>query len=162
MDRPKITAVFQDGPLGCKFNHEGEVIAIKRGTQADAVPGLMKRDLLVSVGGVDTRGMTLKSIGKVLQEKGRPVTLVFERHKAWVRGENGLPELDRNMLRTMFCTHGQTDTLSLDAAEFFAFMQDLHKIRMSLEGRDLTGDFTSMKEHAQEMIDSHDNNDNGI
>ena len=39
-------------------------MAIKRGTQADKVPGLMKADLLVSVGDVDTRGMTLREIDK--------------------------------------------------------------------------------------------------
>ena len=77
MDHPKITAVFHDGPLGCKFNHEGEVIAIKRGTQADAVPGLMKRDLLVSVGAIgegSTGRVRCTQLERCVGSSGKPVT----------------------------------------------------------------------------------------
>jgi hypothetical protein len=121
----------------------------------------MKQDLLVSVGGVSTRGMTLKAIGKVLKETARPMELVFERHRRWARGENGLPALDHRMLRSVFSSHDKTGSASLDADEFFAFMEEIHKIRTSIEGKDLLRDFSSMKEHAQNLIDAHDDNDDG-
>ena len=36
-DNNTIIATFVDGPIGVKFNHEGEVIHIKQGTQAERV-----------------------------------------------------------------------------------------------------------------------------
>ena len=93
----------------------GQVVAIGRDTQGDRVKGLMKDDLLVSVGGVDTRGKTLREIGATIKASRRPVEFVFQRHTAWVRNKNGLPTLDRDMLKSIFKHHDSDGGMSLDA-----------------------------------------------
>ena len=123
-----ITAVFRKGPLGIKFNHEGEILAIRRGTQADAVPGLMDRDLLISVEGVDTRGISLKGIRAVIADAGRPATFVFARHKVWDRSGNGLPRLDRDMLLAVFTSHDKTGKMNW-IRRVLLFMVEIHRIR---------------------------------
>ena len=156
-----ITAVFRKGPLGIKFNHEGEILAIRRGTQADAVPGLMDRDLLISVEGVDTRGISLKGIRAVIADAGRPATFVFARHKVWDRSGNGLPRLDRDMLLAVFTSHDKTGKMKLDCDEFYSFMVEIHRIRTMMEGKDLRPLHENAKAQAQHLIDAHDDNEDG-
>ena len=155
-----ISAVFVEGPLGIKFDREGQISAIKRGTQADKVEGLMKMDLLVSVNGTNTRGMGLKKLSQTIQEAKRPAEFVFQRHKMWNRGENGLPSLDRDMLRAVFSHHDSDGSMSVDADEFAALMEEVHELRVKLEGKDLHP-LTNARDHAQELIDAHDDNDDG-
>ena len=91
-----IRAVFDEGPLGLKFNQQCEILLIKRGTQSDTVDGLTKDDLLIAVNDTAVQGFTLNQ-----------ATLTFQKHVNWLRGENGLPAYDSQMLQSMFQNYGK-------------------------------------------------------
>ncbi len=155
-----IVATFVDGPIGIKFNHEGEVVAIKQDTQACQVPGLMKDDRLVQVGDTNVEGQTLKQVMQVVAANPRPVDFVFKRHRNWDRGYNGLPEIDLEMLGILFNSHDTLGDGSLDAIGFANLMREVHDMAVAYQGRQ-PEPLEDVMEHAQDLIDAHDENDDG-
>ena len=115
---------------------EGEVVLIKKNTQAENVPGLSKDDLLITLAGKPTSGLSLKQIMAILMSESRPIEFVFERHKNWSRNKNGLPSVDQEMLNILFHTFDDTNTGSLDAAGFTEFMREVHEMAMAYTGRE--------------------------
>ena len=158
--RDKIVAKFVDGPIGIQFNHEGEIVMIKKGTQAENIPGLSKDDLLVSLAGRSTSGLSLKQIMQILMSEKRPIEFEFERHKNWSRNKNGLPSIDEEMLNILFHTFDDTDTGSLDVNGFTKFMKEVHEMAVAYTGRE-KDELEGAYDHAQDLIDAHDEDDDG-
>ena len=159
-DNNTIVAKFVDGPIGIQFNHEGEIVMIKKGTQAENIPGLSKDDLLVSLAGRSTSGLSLKQIMQILMSEKRPIVLEFERHKNWSRNKNGLPSIDEEMLNILFHTFDDTDTGSLDVNGFTEFMKEVHEMAVAYTGHE-TDELEGAYDHAQDLIDAHDEDDDG-
>lgn len=156
-----IRVVFRPGQIGVQLSHEGEISVILRDTQGDRVPGLMKGDLLLSVGGVDTRGMTLSAISKVLAGVPRPAEFVFERHKMWLPGDNGLPALDVDKLKALFERFDTDGNQSLDAEEFANFIIEVHRMAKEVSGKEELTDTFDPHGHAEELIEAHDEDEDG-
>lgn len=156
-DNNTIIAAFVDGPIGVKFNHEGEVIHIKQGTQAERVKGLSKDDILISVADTSTSGLSLKQIMQIVQREPRPITFVFERHTNWTRNQNGLPDVDQEMLNILFHTFDTANSGSLDAEGFAGFMKEVHDMAVAYTGRE-PEELEGAYDHAQDLIDAHDSN----
>ena len=74
-----LTAVFNDGPIGIKFNRELEVETIKKDSQANEIAGLSRGDWLVTIAGKDVKNQTFNSITDLLSTSIRPMELIFER-----------------------------------------------------------------------------------
>ena len=158
-----LRGTFEDGPLGIQFNHECEVLQIKRDSQGCKFVGLSKGDLLVEVGDTSVRGKTFRALMAILQNKERPVEVVFERHRAWERKEStGLPHVDWKQLQELFAIHEIPieNGGGVECAEFAAFMSEIHQMAMGKQGREPINhcDMASII-LAQRLIDAHDNND---
>ena len=151
-----IRAVFDEGPLGLKFNQQCEILLIKRGTQSDTVDGLTKDDLLIAVNDTAVQGFTLNQ-----------ATLTFQKHVNWLRGENGLPAYDSQMLQSMFQNYGkeigetEAKRYGVNATELAEFMREIHNLAVVYKGRD-PDPLPDAICHAEKLIETYDENGDGL
>jgi hypothetical protein len=124
-----LVAEFKSGPLGIEFNHEGEVLKIKRETQAYAVQGLSKGDRLTEIGSTSVVGFTTTEMMNVLKRRQRPIMLTFVRHRDWPRGDNDLPDIDMEELSNLFDKHDTSGRTSLSDVQFASFMSEINDLR---------------------------------
>lgn len=164
-----IETEIKHGPLGIEFNKIGEILAIKRNTQAYDIPNLSKGDRLIQIDNINVEGMTTSEMMTVLQSRTRPLNLKFEKHYEWItavqnnsNSDNGLPDVDMDHISILFDKHDQDNSLALTANEFAAFMADIHEISSMKRGRDFESGYYPL-ELATRLIDAYDtNNDGGL
>ena len=170
-----LTAVFNDGPIGIKFNRELEVETIKKDSQANEIAGLSRGDWLVSISGKDVKNQTFNSVTDLLSTSIRPMELIFERTtKFGERSENtGLPKIKMDDLEIAFAAFIEEDEngdgddnmkKGIGCEKFAQFMIEIHERSLALQGREIESDLkgnatsTSTLILAQRLIDAHDDN----
>jgi hypothetical protein len=173
IDDKQIVATFNPGPIGIRFNHEGEILQIKGESQADQIFGLSKGDLIIKVGGISVLGFTLLQINEHLTNAPRPVILTFQRHTSWVRhNHNGLPQYDHEMLQMLFdtfalgCGNHITESANgpvnaLNSEGLVELMKEVHEMAIAFTGKDMD-ELEGAYDHAKDLIDAHDENDDGL
>jgi hypothetical protein len=173
IDDKQIVATFNPGPIGIRFNHEGEILQIKGESQADQIFGLSKGDLIIKVGGISVLGFTLLQINEHLTNAPRPVILTFQRHTSWVRNNhNGLPQYDHEMLQMLFdtfalgCGNHITESANgpvnaLNSEGLVELMKEVHEMAIAFTGKDMD-ELEEAYDHAKDLIDAHDENDDGL
>ena len=166
-----IECTFAEGPMGITFSPAGEVTKIESGSPAESFAELRKGDRVYSVepgeGNESKRskrvleGKTMKKIRREFKKMGRPVTVKFARSKAWDKEPNGLPPIDRDMLKKLFGEQDKEGSGQLNAESLAKLIRTIHGMAQSFVGRDeLPLDNAEL--HAQDLIDFHDDNDDGL
>ena len=153
-----ISATFDDGPLGIKFTSEGEVRSIIKSGQAGGIVGLSQGDLLIQIGEINVENMTLKQLIPLIKAAERPMKLIFQQHKEYARGPNGLPKVDTELLENLWDQYDTTEK-GLNASELANFISHVHSLAWSHSKESI--DIPNV-DIAQQLIDSHDTSMNSI
>ena len=103
----------------------------------------------------------MKKIAREVKKMGRPVTVAFARHKTWRREPNGLPRIDRAMLKTIFLRCDGAGTGQLDAGGLAKVIREVHNMAQAFVGREALP-LDNAELHAQDLIDFHDDNEDGL
>ena len=106
-------------------------------------------------------GKSMKKIAREVKKMGRPLTVTFARHKTWEREPNGLPRIDREMLKAIFLRFDESGKGELDAEGLAKVIREVHGMAQSFVGREALP-LDNAELHAQDLIDFHDDNEDGL
>jgi Ca2+-binding EF-hand superfamily protein len=156
-----LTIEIQEGSIGITFDHDLTVKGIRAGSQANSFKELSRGDFLIKVNNTSVDGQTLRDLKPIIKATPRPMTLVFERHRVWERGPNGLPKIDYGMLYALFEHYEDPDKPGfLDADQFAELISEIHRMAVEHQGRQPHDDIDEVNVPlAQMLIDAHDDND---
>jgi hypothetical protein len=116
-------------------------------------------DYIIGIGDETVSGFSLHQIQEILSTARRPVTVTFKCHKNWIRSNNGLPQYDKDLLRMMYDEYDENKE-GLDADAFVELMKEIHDMAIAHTGHE-ANDLENAYNHAKDLIDSHDTNDDG-